>query len=371
MEQLYQLPGPTSLPQAISHISLASGMATSVASRGGSPARPSRRTSRPAPRSTLKKSQSVAWLSLPSELWNLILRELLVSNGPLMPRLNRPMGAVYATGYVENYHLHPAILGTCRALYQQGRNLLYNENKPCLHLRYSCTRWTLEYSKEVKPIFWISAFEEAPLVVKRYDSNTDSFSLETVKNTKEFILRFRSLRIQVEAMSPGIDYWAMEEILPLLQPIFAGLRLEVTILPDPEQRPLRRHLPFLRIRCKEFTLTGAPQNEVERMVKIVMSDDPVPNVETAYGKLREIIHFVECHGQSTGFKTQLAAIDDHLQAAKVEFDMDKFAVAKKELRILFDLVTEHAKRQIDNNAADLATAFSDDVWKSAPAGSDN
>jgi hypothetical protein len=81
--------------------------------------------------------------------------------------------------------------------------------------------------------------------------------MEIMNRLKDFTLHFLKLKIEVLIMYSRIDYWNMEEALPLMKPIFENRYLEVSITPNTKQLNLRRYLPFLRIRCRDFKLMRA------------------------------------------------------------------------------------------------------------------
>jgi hypothetical protein len=301
------------------------------------------------------EQKSGSLLTLPQEIICYILRELLVSDEPLRGRLNRPPAANLLPGTLESYNLHPAILRTCHSLYSIGWNLLYGENMLCLDLRYPCIRWPgppTRRLKASKPVVWILAFEHAPLVQENFNSNSTTSKMEIVDRSKDFALRFSKLKIEVPTMYPGIDYWNMEEALPLMKPIFENRYLEVSITPDTKQLNLRRYLPFLRIRCRDFKLMGAPQDVIERLTQIITSRQPVPDVESACRDLDEAVAFIRgCSYKH--FRVSVRAIEDEMQAAQDEIDMEKLAIARDKILALVDQVAAYTAHSIMESAASI------------------
>jgi hypothetical protein len=212
-----------------------------------------------------------------------------------------------------------------------------------------------EYNEDARPVVWIPAFEKAPLVERRPSRNPDSWEMRIVDLSKDFALCFSRLKIEVEPMYPGVDYWDMEEALSLMRPIFEKGHLEVSILPDPKQRILRRHLPFLRIRCAQFRITGAPPEEIKRLTEIITSCQPVPDIEGARRDLDDAVDFIRGYSRHEDFKSSLGAIELEMQTAQDEFDMEKFAIARAKLLALFNQVDEYARRAIQETATRIRT----------------
>jgi hypothetical protein len=293
-----------------------------------------------------------SFLDLPPEVRDLVYRELLVSDGPLRGRFNRPPAANLSTTTVESYNLHPAILRTCQKVYLEAKGLLY-KNTLCIELRYPYTRWP-KYDRDALPVVWIPAFEGAPLVKRGCPDNQDTWKMKIVDSSKDFALRFSMRKIEVQPMCPGVDYWDMKEALPLMQPIFEKGGLEVSILPDPRQGSLQRHLPFLMIRCAEFRITGVPPEEIKRLTDIITSSQPVPDMEGPRRDLDDAVEFIHYHRYGN-FEGRLKAIEDELQTAQDAFYMEKFEIARAKLLVLFNQVDEYARRAIEETATRIRT----------------
>ena len=307
----------------------------------------------------LQKSSSL--LTLPPEIICCILQELLVSAEPLRGRLHRPYAANFFRATPESYHLYPAILQTCHSLYSAGWSLLYGKNILCLEIGSPCTTWPgppAPCFRVPKSVVWIPAFEEAPLVQEHFKRNLATSKMELVDRSKHFALRFSKLKIEVPILQSGIEYWRMEGALPVMKPIFETRYLEVSITPDTTPLNLRRYLPFLAIRCRDFKLTGAPPAEIERVTQIITSRQPVPDVESACRALDEAVAFIHGYShrdytQARHFRVGLAVIGNEMQIAEDEFDMEKLATARDKVLALVTQVAEYTTRSIMDRIASV------------------
>ncbi|KAK5102075.1 hypothetical protein LTS08_004535 [Lithohypha guttulata] len=334
--------------------------------------------------------ESSLLLQMPSEVMQIILRELLIADNVLGVRDGYPAQSTVPRGKkrdargrfttksqpknVRGYHLTPAILATSQRMLREGLDILYLKNRLGLQIQTDTPPRGAGGCRNSK---CLNCYVLSATIPARADERLvlqGNNGWETKPNEDEFVHRFKHLDL---SLLEHPQYFRAYKLRPLISQLAPSLVDKcVQVSGDFSayaytsflrwQRPINQ---FQLLRCRDFKFQVSHVT-VKAVEEVVTSQRPVIDLERPLQTMRLIVQAIKVYyfnrGQPVG---EILNLYSNLDNAMYDFDVQKFSLSRRELFIQYqkeivsalesikddDEIVEHALKQEFANEVSKST----------------
>lgn len=262
-----------------------------------------KRIGKKAPKTQDHVAAGPSFLDLPAEVRNMIYRLLLVADQPLGSGATESEDIYDASGLewakFREYHLQPAILCTCRQVYQEARPLLIGENTIGIQiygcevqdssLSGSCYFHKLDdFSDESNEVEY-----ESRTIFMNYILNQGVEEMVFSRNLIACFQTFQRFEIVIDTANVELKDVTLnvENLCSILSDMSPLQHISLHLLEHPCRKNNHPTLgPFGILRnVRSVVICGVPLPFAERLKKLMLGNTPQENVKEMYRLLESYV----------------------------------------------------------------------------------